>query len=100
MFAKIGYEQCVVHVGDSDVAERSLHILHTDRGPVAVALWYRQPDPGEVASNKALELELPRFAADTVGTILLGDVNVHEPTWLRYSAGTTPEGRELQGFCS
>ena len=53
-----------------------------------------------MTSIHALELELPRFAADTVGTILLGDVNVHEPTWLRYSAWTTPEGRELHGFCS
>ena len=71
LFAKIGYEQCIVHVGDSDVTERSWHILHTDRGPMAVALWYRRPDPGEVASIKALDLELQRFAADTVGTILL-----------------------------
>ena len=38
---------------------------------MAAALWYRRPDPGEVASIKALELELPRFAADTVGTMLL-----------------------------
>ena len=30
----------------------------------------------------------------------MGDLNVHEPAWLRYSAGTTPEGRELHGFCS
>ena len=99
LFAKIGYKQCM-HVGDRDVIERSWHILHKDRGPMAVALWYRRPDPGEVTSIKSLELEFQRFAADTVGTILLGDVNVHEPTWLRYSDGTTPEGRELHGCCS
>ena len=100
LFAKNGYEQCIVHVGDSEVTERSWHILHTDRGPMAVALWYRRPDPGEVSSIKSLEVEIPRFATDTVGTIVLGDLNVHEPAWLRYSAGTTLEGRELHGFCS
>ena len=100
LFAKVGFEQCIVHVGDSDVAERSWHILHTDRGPVAVALWYRRPSPGEVASIHTLEPELRKFGSDTVGTLILGDMNVHEPAWLRYSSGTTIEGRELHGFCS
>ena len=90
-FAKNGYEQCIVHVGDSEVTERSWHILHTDRGPMAVALWYRRPDPGEVSSIKSFEVEILRFAADTVGTIVLGVF--HEPVWLRYSTGTTFEGR-------
>ena len=38
LFAKNGYEQCIVHVGDSEVAERSWHILHTDRGPVGIVV--------------------------------------------------------------
>ena len=100
LFAKVGFEQCIVHVGDSDVAERSWHILHTDRGPVAVALWYRRPSPGEVVSIHTLEPELRKFGSDTVGTLILGDMNVHEQAWLRYSSGTTIEGRELHGFCS
>ena len=41
LFETIGYERCVVHVRDSDVAERSLHILHTDLGHMALALSYR-----------------------------------------------------------
>ena len=65
-----------------------------------MAVWYRRPEPGEVASIKSLEPELHKFAPDTVGTIILGDLNVHEPAWLRYSAGSTVEGRELHGFCS
>ena len=100
LFARTGFEQCIVHIGDSDATERSWHILHTDRGPVAVALWYRRPEAGEVASIISLEPEIQRYVADAVGTIILGDLNVHEPAWLRYSAGTTIEGRELHGFCS
>eukprot|EP00973_Karenia_brevis_P035304 4868915-Karenia_brevis.AAC.1 len=26
---------------------------------------------------------------------MIGDFNVHEESWLRFSAGTSPEGREL-----
>ena len=89
-----------MHIGDSDATERSWHILHTDRGPVAVALWYRRPEAGEVASIISLEPEIQRYVADAVGTIILGDLTVHGPAWLRYSAGTTIEGRELHGFCS
>ena len=100
LFARTGFEQCIVHIGDSDVTERSWHILHTDRGPVAVALWYRRPEAGEVASIISLEPSIQRYVADAVGTIILSDLNVHEPAWLRYSAGTTIEGRELHGFCS
>ena len=100
LFVRTGFEQCIVHIGDSDVTERSWHILHTDRGPVAVALWYRRTEAGEVASIISLEPENQRYVADAVGTIILGDLNVHELAWLRYSAGTTIEGRELHGFCS
>ena len=88
LLAKIGYEQCIVHVGDSDVTERSWHILHTDRGPMAVALWYRRPDPGEVASIKALDgadsfelvLQYMVFQVTVLGptlwNIFFADVNV------------------------
>ena len=36
LFARTGFEQFIVHIGDSDATERSWHILHTDRGPVEV----------------------------------------------------------------
>ena len=61
MFAKTGFEQCTVHIGDSDATERSWHILHTDRGPVAVALWYRRHEAGEVASIISLEPDFVFF---------------------------------------
>ena len=82
LFAKTGFEHCIVHICDSDATERSWHILHTDRGPVAVAVWYRRPEAGEIASITSLEPEIQRYVADAVGTIILGDLNVHEPAWV------------------
>ena len=99
-FARQGYENCIVHVGDSEVAERSWHILHTDRGPISVALWYRPPRPGEASTIQSLEGELQQYGSDCVGHLVLGDLNVHEVSWLRYSSGTSIEGRELHGVCA
>ena len=37
----------------------------------------------------------------TLGTILLGDMNVHEESWLQHSNGSSVEGRALRDFaCS
>ena len=41
-FARVGYDNYVVHVGDSTIAERSWNFIHSDRGPIAVAVWYRR----------------------------------------------------------
>ena len=99
LYAKQGYEDFIVHVGDSPTAERSWHILHTDRGPVSVVLWYRPPNRGEVGSILTLIPEIDEFARDVSGHIIIGDLNVHEASWLRYSDGTSIEGRELHEFC-
>ena len=34
-----------------------------------------------------------------MGTILVGDMNVHNKEWLRFSSGTPPEGRRLFQLC-
>ena len=83
MFAKFGYEECIAHVSDSENAERSWHILHTDRGPIVVAVWSRRPCPGEVDSIRSLEHEMRALGGDTVGTLIVGDLNVHNAAWLR-----------------
>ena len=100
MFAKTGYEQNIVHIGDSEFAERSWHVLHTDRGPVSLCLWYRPPNPGEVDTIRSLDQEIEKFCKDTVGLFMVGDLNVHEESWLRHSSGTSIEGRELHEFCA
>ncbi len=99
LFAKKGFEDFLVHVGDSSVAERSWHILHTDRGPISLSLWYRPPNRGEIDSITSLDHEIADFARDVSGHVIVGDLNVHEVSWLRFSDGTSVEGRELHEFC-
>ena len=96
VYAKFGYENTIVHLGNSTVAERSWHIIHSNRGPLLFGVWYRRPCPGEVATIESLDSELTEFGRDTLGSILLGDMNVHEAAWLKHSDGSTPEGRALK----
>jgi len=100
LFCRRGFEEHIVHVGDSACAERSWHILHTDRGPVAVALWYRPPRASEIDTIRSLEAEMGMHCKDCVGRVILGDLNVHEKSWLKHSSGTSVEGRELHGLCA
>ncbi len=96
LYAKWGFEGSIVHVGDSDVHERSWFVLHTDRGAILLGLWYRRPAANEIESIESLYDELDKHGTGTIYTIIMGDMNVHEESWLRYSDGTSLEGRELQ----
>ncbi len=98
LFAKLGFENSIVHIGDSKVHERSWFVVHTDRGAVLLALWHRRPTRGEVQSIEDLYDELGEFGENTIYTIVMGDMNVHEASWLRFSDGTSEEGRALQAF--
>ncbi len=100
MFVKSGYENYIVHTASSTMAERTWHILHSDRGPLCVGIWYRPPRHSEVATIYSLESELATHGEGTLGTIVLGDMNVHEASWLRFSNGTSVEGRALRDKCS
>ena len=99
-FALDGYETSIVHIADSPVDERSWHILHSDYGPILVCVWYRRPDYNELDSIRRFDQELGTFMGQCVATICVGDFNVHNEEWLRYSHSTTPEGRELEDVCS
>ena len=72
----------VSHLQDSTSAERSWHTVHTDIGQMLLGNWYRAPDasPEPIAS---LATELEGFGDQVVGTIILGDMNVHHARWLR-----------------
>ena len=82
----------------SETHERSWHCLHTSQGPVLLGLWYRPPD-SEVYSVETLETEWLRHSQAMMGTVVMGDCNVHHQRWLKYSSSTTPEGRALYDFC-
>ena len=96
VFAKCGFESTIVHIGNSNVAERSWHVVHSARGPLLFGAWYRPPKHGEVATIDSLDEELAEFGKNVLGTILVGDFNVHEASWFRHSDGTSPEGRALR----
>ena len=89
----------VVMLEESAIAERLWVIVHTNHGPFMVAVWYRPPSPGEVASVQSLSEDLARLRAGVVGTVVCGDMNVHHRAWLRNSSGNTREGEALQKVC-
>ena len=49
------FHNCIVHLKDSDTAERSWHTVHTSIGPVLFCLWYRRKL--DVDSIETLEQE-------------------------------------------
>ena len=86
----------VAAMQDSVHAERHWLIMHTNQGPFLLANWYRPPCAGEVESIRSLRGEWEALKPMVLGTIILGDLNIHHRPWLRFSQRDTAEGRELQ----
>jgi len=83
---------------ESKVAERTWSILHADIRPVLVGNWYRAGD--EDLNVEAFREELPKHVKGIIGTIIVGDLNVHHKKWLRHSSGNTAEGEQRMHVCS
>ena len=79
--------------------ERMWFLLHTQLGPFLLCCWYRRPDRGETSSITSLRSEYHELKGDCVGTVLVGDLNVHHRQWLEFSSENTPEGFALHNFC-
>ncbi len=47
-----------------------------------------------MATIESLEAELTSHTEGNLGTMILGDMNVHENMWLRFSNGTSMENRK------
>ena len=73
--------------------------MHTDFGALSLVVWYRPPGYAEINSILNLVPEHDEFSGSCVGTIVVGDVNVHHKPWLKFSNGISPEGRELFDVC-
>ena len=97
LFAKDAFRNCV-HLEDSPCAELSWHMLHTSLGPVFLAVWYRAPD-ADSTHLLSMMAEWRRLSEGAIATIILGDLNIHQRKWLRYSSANTCEGERLQQFC-
>lgn len=99
LFTRHGFEDYIVHVGSSEKAERTWHILHTDHGLVYRRLCYRTPCRNGVGSINTINEECHEFGSGTIGRVLMGDLNVHEAAWLRHSKGSSLEGTVLHEHC-
>ena len=79
--------------------ERCWFLLHTQNGPYLICCWYRPPREPE-AGMLAMQTELRRLRDQSVGTIIIGDLNAHQKRWLRYSADDTPAGAQLYNIAA
>ena len=55
--------------------------------------------PGSAEGLDSFETEWKTLKDQAVGTLCLGDLNIHHRSWLRHSNGETAEGRHLQDIC-
>ena len=99
LYALNGYQQNIAHLADSNSDERSWFVIHADSGPILLCLWYRRPDLGETQSIFRFDTELCMYSRHAVSCIVMGDINVHNPSWLRFSNRDTAEGSELEAIC-
>ena len=84
---------------NSQVAERSWVIIHSDHGPYVIGCWYRPPAPGEVDSIRSFKEEAQSHATNAVGCVLVGDLTIHHRKWLKYSNRNSLEGQEFCAVC-
>ena len=59
-------------------------------------MWYRPPDRNEDVSINSLEGEIGAWRNQVLGTILVGDLNIHHVRWLYYSNGVSTVGKDLR----
>ena len=95
IFASCNIAQKVTHLSNSKDAERAWCMLHTDHGPFLLGAWYRPPN-SEVASIQSCEQEHDVLAEQALGTLLVGDLNVHHIPWLGHSRETSVCGKQLR----
>jgi hypothetical protein len=98
-FARSDIAANVTRLHRSDDSERFWIIIHTDQGPYLLGVWYQPPEPGEVQTISALEVEWREHCSAALGTIIVGDINVHHLRWLRYSSRNSAEGDKMRTFC-
>ena len=96
------YARCggilVTHLQHSTVAERSWHVIHSDVGGILLGLWYRPPGAG-ANDIESFEDELSRLSIDTIGALVIGDMNIWQKSWLKYSPADTVDGANLHRIC-
>ena len=64
-----------------------------------LCVWYRPPCPGELNSIKTFATEWIKHRDNCIGTVLVGDLNLHHTHWLRFSTSVSVEGTAMYRFC-
>ena len=80
--------------------ERIWALMHTTHGPHLLCSWYRPPGSGQSEEFVRFETELQEHSAEVMGTVVTGDMNVHNEKWLRLSSETTAAGRQLAAIAA
>ena len=70
-------QERVTLASTSEEAERMWLLVHAEQGPHLVGVWYRPPNPGEVNSVTTFQTELQGLTDLAIGSISIGDLNVH-----------------------
>lgn len=95
LFAHKDYAASVTHLENSVHDKRGWAMIHTEQSPYLLGVWYRPPAPGRTGSITNCEAEWRRLSPDAMGTIIVGDPNVHSKKWLKFSARESTEGTEM-----
>ena len=90
--------RCVSVLSTSAVAERLWCILHTNAGAILLCVWYRAPDAG-IDPIETFHDVFKNLAVDVLGSIVFGDMDVHQWSWLRFSASNTRGQLAPQHMC-
>ena len=99
VFARNDVAGSVVLLERSATEERVWLVLHSDQGPFLFGVWYRAPAPGETTGVTIFREEYCKHREGTLGSVVVGDFNVHQRQWLVHSAKNTPEGKALEDTC-
>ena len=99
LFRRSLHAPVVTFLEESPIAERIWARVETDLGPFLRGLWYRPPNSSDDHVN-SLESEFERLCDGYVGALLVGDFNIHQRRWLRYSSSNTALGERIQTFAA
>jgi len=100
VYASSALANQITLVEKSASSERVWLIVHADTGPYLIGVWYRPPQPGETESIDSFEKEWEVHSQEALGTILVGDLNIHHLRWLRFSSRNSVEGEALSSICN
>ena len=99
VLVRTGIAEAVTCVKECSDCERLWLVVHSCLGPMLLGCWYRPPDSG-INSISSLGRDLEELSTSNMSVLVFGDMNVHHERWLKFSNGTSAEGRLLYNVTS